>query len=133
MDAWRKLTKRYESISWMLIAAILLVTLVPVHYHLHHLFSADASKHAHVVDIHLLADATDSDHHDNDDHSFSATPDGVLKTKNSVLPPFFLIAVLLVFLPILANTTRFQPYYPDSGLKRNYRYLFSLLRAPPLH
>ena len=66
---WKQLIHR-KSISWQLIAVLLLVTLLPAHYHLHHHDSAESTAHAHSIDLHLISDDAGQSHHDEDTSIF---------------------------------------------------------------
>ena len=85
MCANGKLVIRYKSISWLLIAAILLVAFLPAHYHLHHLYNDDAfssaTRHAHAIDLHVLTEKTGQSHHDDETTIIAASPDGIVKKK----------------------------------------------------
>jgi hypothetical protein len=120
-----------RSISWLLVVAVLGITLLPAHYHLHHLHSDDATAHTHTIDLHVIADKADQSHHD-DASIFSATPDVVVKKTNPEFSPYIILAILLVLLPTYTNLLRIKADHGDLGLKRLYPYFSPLLRAPPL-
>jgi len=122
----------YRSISWILVAALLLTVLLPAHYHLHHLHSIDTAGYAHVVDLHLIADNSGHAHHHENTSIISATPDAIVKTDKSVFSFFTPLAAVLVL--ILARVlSRLDDYEPgDIILVRHDAYFSPLLRAPPL-
>ena len=133
-----KLAIRYKSISWLLIATILLVTLLPAHYHLHHLyndetFSSAATTHEHVIDLHVLTEKTGQSHHHDDATVIAASPDGVVKKSNPDFSPFILLAIVLLLLPALNKRLNMQLNYKSTNLKPRYPHFTPLLRAPPLH
>lgn len=132
MNAWRKQVIQYKSINWLLIAAILLITFLPAHYHLHHLVSDKSSIHAHDVDLHLVIDKAEQSHHDTDIEVFPAAPDGITKNSNPAFSLFILLAILLILLPIANNRIRIRLDYSDNSLKQSYPHLSPPLRAPPL-
>ena len=122
--------------SWLLIAAILLVTILPAHYHLHHLHgddmhSATVGVPAHVIDLHLLTDSAGQSHHNEDATSIGASPDGIVKKSNPVFAPFIFLAIVLVLFPILNKQIKTRPDYKYIGLKQSYPHFTPLLRAPP--
>ncbi len=121
-----------RSISWLLVIAVLVTTLLPAHYHLHHLYSAGAVDHAHTIDLHIIADKVDQSHHDGAS-ILSAIPDVVLKKNNPELFPYIILAILLVLLPIYNNQVRIRTDHSDLSLKQLYPYFSPPLRAPPLH
>ena len=133
MSTWRKIIVNDKAINWLLVVAVLLVTLMPAHYHLSHLFDNHSSDHAHVIDFHLITDKTDQSHHGEDTAVFTATPDGIVKKSNPDFSPFIFLAVLLVLFPIFNNQLRFYQGYGDVNLKQSYHHFSPPLRAPPLH
>lgn len=121
-----------KSISWLLVLAVLLVTLLPAHYHLHHLYSADTATHGHVIDLHLAIDEMGDSHHD-EAGSIASSPDGIVKKSNAAFPLFIALAIVLAILPILTTRTIIRPVHKNAGLKQSYPYFSPLLRAPPLY
>lgn len=141
MKAAHKTVIYPKAISWLLIGAVLMVTILPAHYHLHHLYNDDmhsvgtsisATTHAHVIDLHLLTDTTAQSHHE-DEASIAASPDTMVKKINPVFSPIILLAIVLALLPILTRKIIIQPDIRNSGYKKHYPYFSPLLRAPPLH
>lgn len=138
MCANDKLVIRYKSISWLLIAAILLVAFLPAHYHLHHHYNDDAfssaTRHAHAIDLHVLTEKTGPSHHDDDEATIIAvSPDGVVKKSNPGFSPFILLVIVLLLLPVLSKQLNIQLNYRSADLKQRYPHFTPLLRAPPLH
>ena len=138
MSADWKLMITHKPISWLLIAAILLVAFLPAHYHLHHLynddaFSSAATRHEHVIDLHVLTEKTGQSHHDDDATIIAASPDGILKKINPDFSPFILLAVVLLLLPALNKRINIQLNYRSTNLKQSYPHFTPLLRAPPLY
>jgi hypothetical protein len=122
----------FKSTSWLLVLAILLVTLLPAHYHFHHLGSAGMDSHAHVIDLHFATDKTGATHHD-EAGSIAASPDGMVKKSNAAFPLLFALAIVLTILPILKTRFIVRPVHKNTGLKQSYPHFTPLLRAPPLH
>lgn len=119
--------------SWVLVASFLLLALVPFHYHLHHdadALAAGSSALEHTVDVHILADAHDADHHA-DSHALDPVPDITLKKPGVQLPVFAILLTLFVLMPpgegsfrlIWATLTRRLPGFN--------RHTTPPLRAPP--
>ena len=142
MSTFHKPVAKHKPVSWMLIAAILLVTILPAHYHLHHLYSddmhnADAgitpASHAHTMDLHLLTDTAGQSHHEEDVTSIAASPDTVINKSAPLFSPIILLAVILALLPSLSKPVFIQPANRNIGFKKLYLYFSPLLRAPPLH
>jgi hypothetical protein len=131
MSTWRKISG-YKSTCWLLVAAIILITLLPAHYHLHHLTHSDSATHAHTTDLHLLMKAVDQSHHDENTQSFSAVPDGITKkTDSAFFPLIFIVICLALLLPLIFRINRLLDY-STIGLKKIHYHLSPPLRAPPL-
>lgn len=132
MKNWRKLTNRYKSISWLLIASILILTLLPAHYHIHHAVSEDLAHHEHVIDFHMMAEQTDPSHDTDDLQGFAATPEGVAKQTNPAFSPFIVLVFLLTLLLFFAYQIRKWLDFDIVGLNKNYPHFSPPLRAPPV-
>ena len=120
-----------------MITTVLLVAFLPAHYHLHHLdndddFSSAGAGHEHVIDLHVLAELSGHSHHD-EVASIAASPDGMLKKSNPDFPPFILLAMVLLLLPVFNRQINIQLNSRSTKLKQRYLYFAPLLRAPPLH
>ena len=123
---------RQKPVNWFLLVAILVATLVPAHYHLHHDDVAESLSHSHAIDLHLISDEHGSTHHEFDTTSFAAVPDDAVKMK-SALTQYLFIAVLLAVIPILRNKVQIRPKNRARGLFQIIPHFTPLLRAPPLH
>ena len=95
---------RYRrGISCLLLAAFLLLALSPFHFHLHH--SHDTGMHgadaqSHTIDMHVYADVSDVEHH-NDAHAIEPTTYITLKLSALQLPLFIAaFALLILLLPV---------------------------------
>ena len=137
MSATGKLVITHKSVSWLLIATILLVTLLPAHYHLHHQHNDDISSsttaiHEHVIDLHVLTEKTGQSHHDDEATIIAASPDGMVKKNNPDFFPFILLAMALLLLPALNKRINIQLNYRSTDLNQPYPHFSPLLRAPPL-
>lgn len=122
----------YKSISWILVAALVMTVLLPAHYHLHHLHNVDTTGHVHVVDLHLLADNGGHAHHHEDTSIISATPDAIVKTDKSVFSLFIPLAVVLVVILTCSHRARLRYEPGDKDPIRHCAYFSPPLRAPPL-
>ena len=140
MCSFRQRINVYRSISWLLILAIVLVSLLPAHYHLHHLLNDDLDSavtsaasvaHAHVIDLHLSIDNAGQSHHDEDATSIAASPDGIVKKTSQVFSPFILLIIVLALFPVLSIRIKFWLNYNYIALKRSFPHFTPLLRAPP--
>ena len=132
MKNWSKIINKYKSISWMLIAAILMLTFLPAHYHMHHVASVNSSHHDHVIDFHVAGEQTVPSHHAGVIHSFSATPDGMLKKTNPAFSFFIILVLFPALLPLFTHRIRIRPGSNIIGLKQSYPHFSPPLRAPPM-
>lgn len=128
----RRLLIHHQSISWLLVAAILFITFLPAHYHLHHVFSHDPVAHDHSIDLHLLTDISATSHHDHNATIVEATPDGIVKNKSFVFSPFILVATLLLILPVVYKRIRLRRDYHHTIPNQSFLHFTPPLRAPPL-
>ena len=109
----------------------MLATLLPAHYHLHHINDADPAVHEHAVDLHLITANVDHSHHDKDTSIFAATPDVIVKKTAGDDSPYLLLTLLLVLLCVFDRIViRFR--YSDTRLQFHQPYFSPPLRAPPL-
>jgi hypothetical protein len=141
MDKWRKQIITYKSINWLLVALILLLTLLPAHYHLHHLHDDDSHRtevhgynqgHDHAIDLHLLTNKTGQSHHDEDAINITASPDGIVKKSNPAFSPFALLVIVLALLPVSISRFRLFSDRNNTNLRHSYLHFSPPLRAPPL-
>ena len=136
MRASYTLTMTNKSISWLVIAAILLAVFLPSHYHLHHLYNHDAASsgteaHEHVIDLHVLTEQAGQSHHD-EATSIAASPDGIVKKTSPDLFPFILLVMAFLLLAALSKTNNSLLNYTGAGIKQRYPHFIPQLRAPPL-
>ena len=137
MNAGRNIVNIKKSISWILVATILLVAFLPAHYHLHHLhdddnFSSAGAAHSHVIDLHVITELSGQSHHD-EAASIAASPDGMMKKSNPDFFPFILLAMVLLLLTVFDKQINIQLNSRSTKLKQRYPHFAPLLRAPPLH
>jgi hypothetical protein len=138
MDADCKSLSTYKSISWFLIAGILLLAFLPAHYHLHHLYNDEnldlaATKHAHIIDLHILTESAEQSHHDEEATIIALSPDGIVKKSNADFSPFIMLAIVLLLLPALNKRINIPLSYRNTTPKQSYPHFTPLLRAPPLY
>ncbi len=137
MSAERKSVNIHKALSWLLIASILLVTFLPAHYHLHHLyddntFNVAATAHTHVIDLHVLSDDIGQSHHSDEATSIAVTPDGIRKNSHPDFFPFILLTILLLLVHTLSKRINILLCHITTGHKKHHPYFTPLLRAPPL-
>ncbi len=138
MNADGKSVITYKSISWLLIATILLVAFLPAHYHLHHryndeIFSSAETGHTHIIDLHVLTESAGQSHHDDEATIIALSPDGIVKKSSPDFSPFILLAVVLLLLPALNKRINIPLTYRSTAAKQSYPHFTPLLRAPPLY
>ena len=141
MTNWRHYIYKYKSVAWLLMAAILWLTVLPAHYHMHHEVSEHHTHHevnehhAHhenVIDFHTAIEQPDPAHHGEGVQAFAATPDGIIKKASTELPPVFLLVLLLILLPILAYRRFIRLGFTLIGPKQRCLHFSPPLRAPPI-
>lgn len=130
MFSWRSTVLRYQSISWLLVVAIIALTLLPTHLHLGHTDSHPSASHKHTTSLHIAIDNIADDHH-SDATVLSVTPDVLVKKVND--NPLLAAAILLVTLLLLAVTSRPLKYATNANRHRlsTFYSLTPPLRAPP--
>ncbi len=125
-----------KAISWFLITTILLVALMPSHYHLHHLDNEAAdsagNSHSRIIDLHVLTVQAGDSHHDEDTESIAASPDGAVKKSSPGFPLFVLLSMVLLLLPAFYKLSNVLLSTSGAGHKQHTPYFAPLLRAPPL-
>ena len=126
---WKTLSSR-RSVAKLLIVAVFLTTLMPAHYHLHHIHSAESTAHEHAIDLHVIADTVEQSHHDENTSVFAATPDVIVKKSSIDIHPYMLLTILLVLLAIF-DRVRIHFRRSDSNPVHHYPFLTPPLRAPP--
>ena len=130
MNLFRKMSARGRSINQLLITVILMTALMPAHYHLHHIDSADAAVHEHAFDLHFITTNADQSHHDEDTSIFAATPDVIIKKASFDNYPYLLLTVILILLTVL-HRDFIRPLNNNTIFTRQHPYLSPPLRAPP--
>lgn len=127
-----------KSFIWLLVIAVLVMAFFPVHYHFHHLDLSDLDGHAHhsvdhehKIDLHLLMDKHDMQHHDIDATSFTAVPDDAIKSL-SFVKAFILLALVLAVMPAVQQLVTIAPKRRNAARKRRRPHFIPQLRAPPL-
>ena len=130
----RSWTKKpgHRSINLLLIATLLLSTVIPAHYHLHHTHSHDPAGHEHTIDLHLVTDNSGQSHHDEDTSFFAATPDVIVKKVHYDAAPFLLMAIILVLTTVF-NRIAARSAGSHTRTRRQADYFSPPLRAPPRH
>ena len=131
MTSFREKFSRTKPIIWLLIMAVVVLSLLPAHMHLHHVDGAPSATHEHAIDIHLAGEKIDPDHHD-DAMVLSATPDVLVKNLNDnpLLAAIWFGFVL--FLVVILFQQRLRPLVSIS-LQHFYPHFSPPLRAPPQH
>lgn len=115
-----------------MIAVILLTTLMPAHYHLHHVHNTSDTVNHHAIDLHFVTADTDQSHHDEYTSIFAATPDVIVKKGGSDMHLLLLLTLILLSLPMFKRIG-IGPCHYIAGFKQHHPYLSPPLRAPPVH
>lgn len=129
MHIGQKDRSQVRFIGWLLITALFVLTVQPVHVHLEHKVTASAQDHEHVIDLHFSADNVASTDHN--DAVFPVTQEGMLK-KSGDNPLLAAILVCLSFLLLDVAYTNRQRLIIFRILPRPGWYSIAPpLRAPP--
>ena len=129
MNARRHCHLQSKVIGWLLIAALFVLMVQPMHVHLEHKDDASAPGHEHVIDLHFSADNITSDDHK--DTVFPVTQEGMLKQSGDN-PLLAVILVCLSFLLLSVAHTSRQRLFVFRILPRSSWYSIAPpLRAPP--
>lgn len=127
MDKLHKSLTTGRAISFILIIAMFVNTMLPVHYDLHHHSSPDSTSHSHSIDLHSISDTS---HHDENADIFDATPQVMSKKVNAKPSDLVLLALILLLLPLLDYRILKRLKYITIGFKQSpSRHLSPFLRA----
>jgi len=140
MFARQKPNKSIKLTSWAVIAAVFMLSVFPVHMHLHHddhhagQFGHDSivsSIDDHTDTLHAVSDLSGHDGHE-DATVLSATSDTLIKKLNG--SDLLLLAVLLVVFLSFNLKSLSQKFYRTAFIfnRKLYTYHSPPLRAPPL-
>lgn len=130
MREWYKHNLRYKSVAWVVIAAVLALTVIPVHLHFHHVDEGAALHHE--VDLHVEAGLSDHSHHD-ETHILKASPDTLAKLFDHAAKIFAPLAFLVLLLPVAYVGHSVWRRAAPAQTRNSYHYLIPHLRAPPRH
>ena len=131
MSALRKLAIKYKTAYWVLIAAILLISLVPSHYHLHHTCATESTNQIQTIGFHLTSGTIDHSHNDVDTTIIKSTPDTRVQDTDSAHMLVALLTVFLVLLVLVNLRVSIRTHFNSIALKQILYYLSPPLRAPP--
>ena len=135
MLSLRKHIFNSKSVSWAVLVAIVMLSIFPMHMHLHDDVYSESSvtvphSDKHTSSIHAITDTTGHDGHE-DAATMSATPDTLVKKVNlNHLYPAVLV-VFFVFLSLALLPQKFRPH-PRLYIRKFYIGISPPLRAPPL-
>ena len=117
----------------MLVVAMLVAALVPLHFHLHHgvISPGDAGTvHGHSTDLHILFHAGGDSHHD-ESHNVEVLPDVALKKAAGNPLLIALVLVLMVLLPLASTRAPMPQLAVTRPEPRHPPHRHPPLRAPP--
>ncbi len=125
----RKQKSLLKSVSWVISLAILVVTLIPVHFHLHHKNDPQLNGHSHVADLHFKnKEKIDSLCEEDAIVYTKAAPD---KQPNNAFLPLAILSTLSLPLPEYQGKLIHLSAPLHYRLKSSYQYFSPPLRAPP--
>jgi len=136
MRIWRTLIKRSKAVSVMLVIALAFLTILPAHFHFHHVelasVASDGATHAHehTVDLHVYSSGKNSAHpfsHHDDAQILKTSPDGLIKNLDFKFSPFLVFISLLAFAALALN---YSLPGPARQILAHVRYSYH--RSPPL-
>ena len=130
MTQFRILLSRYRAFSWLLVAAVVVLTFQPRHMHVHHVDIAETVSHDHVIDTHVIFNMDDVDHQEQ--HTvLSFVPDVLIKklSDNPLLPALFIFLFAFSHTFILHFKRRFTDY--RQFIEQSTYHFSPPLRAPP--
>ena len=129
MHIGQKNRSQVRFIGWLLITALFVLAVQPVHVHLEHKVTASAQNHEHVIDLHFSADNIASTDHN--DAVFQVTQEGMLKKSgdNSLLAVIIVCLSFLLLGVAYANRQRLIVFRILPG--SCWYFIAPPLRAPP--
>jgi len=133
MNKLRNYIVKYKSTNWLLVAAILLISLIPAHYHLHHICGTDSTNQTQAIDLHLTSDTVDQSHHNVDTTIIASTPDTLVQDISSAPTLLALLTVFLILLVLTNLRVSIRANFGNIVLKQVLYYFAPPLRAPPQH
>jgi len=140
MGKWQNIVKQRKPLIFLLVASLLLLTLLPAHFHLHHISDDDSIAHSHAVDLHIITDKSSHTHNSTTEGDsitiVSPSPEGLLIEKiGSVASVFLLLFFVIVLFSFNVNANRNHPgqYYTTYPPTLRHSYVSPPLRAPPLY
>ena len=130
MVSLRKQKSLLKSVSWVISLAILIVTLIPVHFHLHHKNDPQLNGHSHVADLHLQNEERIESLCEDDAIIYTkAAPD---KKPNTAFLPLVILSSYTLSLPVYQGEHFDVTAKDNEQLKSSYQYFAPPLRAPPV-
>ena len=143
MCNWRTLVKRSEAVSVALIIALVFLSILPAHFHLHFVegtgvagatSDSAAHSHEHVVDLHVYNSSENSAHpfsHHDDAQIIKTSPDVRLKNLDFKFSPFLIFVSLLAFAILALGYSAPRPARRISANFQNNYHRSPPLRGPP--
>ena len=133
MSYLHNMSRYQKSISWVLIATVFALLLLPVQIHIHHDLES-VSHDNHTIDYHMMMDGVvGADHFSHGDtHIIETSTNYMVKQAADNL--FKVVALVILFLLLPLQTFSYRQRYFHS-LLFHYQKYYSLsppLRAPPL-
>ena len=117
----------------MLMVALVCLTILPSHFHLHHAETDshhNSHDHEHIVDMHFFNIDMDALHHQ-DAQVLKTSPDGIINKLDIKTSPFLLFVLLIGLVILTVNISRFKPGRQHLIRRRLYYHQYPPLRGPP--
>lgn len=130
MSIWRKQAINHKSaVSWLLVAAILFITVLPARFHFHHQNTENTVTHEHLVDLHLSTNETLQTHEEEGAVTFTLS--SLDKKSNPTFSPLALFSILFVLFPLIKSKAGIRQNVIHFRYKHLFYFLSPPLRAPP--
>jgi len=134
METFRKFIQSHRSVTWVLLMALMAVSLFPLHLHLHDEETvADTSAymhdgHSHKSSIHPVMNTDGHDNHE-DVSVLPVVSDSILKNV-TFMPLLFVAFIVITFLSVTKTAHVMRPRLMNMNI-RQFDRVTPQLRAPP--
>ncbi len=135
MSSWRKYIYRYQTVSWLLMMALVVQLSFQLHFHLHHTEVPISQEHEHVMDSHALIDGHTDDlpTTNGNIHELNTSPEGIVKSNLDHSPSFIVFVLIFTLFPTaLIVINRQWSLHQNYFHYKSYYGLVPPLRAPPV-
>ena len=134
MDLFRNKIQRFQFVSGLIMTALVIQLIFPVHVHMHH-DNSSVEGNSHIIDFHLQGDNQLYEHATEEGvHELDTSPYAIIKKVVNTDLLVFLAAALIIFMAIrLPAVNRYWLLARHTLNCIYHTYFRPLLRAPPPH